>query len=578
MSISIQRLVSYYRPQRTLLAAVLACGLAGTALTLIFPLLVLNITNTVLAHGVSTALPTVYRIGGLMVLLLIGQSAAAYFVDYHGHQLGARMENTLRRELFEHLQTLSLGFFDGTRTGELMSRITNDLMLLGEFFHHAPEEYLTYSATFVGAFVILCTINVPLTLVIFAFLPVVGAFVVVFNRVLNRTLYANRETIAAVNAQAEESLAGIRVVQSFANEPLEIAKFHQANQRFLESRRHTYRADASLYTAVGALVRLITVAIVVLGSVAIVHQQLTLGDLITYLLYVSYVVEPIQRLAFMTNQLQEGMTGLQRFLEITAIKPAIPSRPDAHVLTSIRGRITFERVSFRYQPSLPPVLADLTLTIEPGEYVALVGPSGAGKSTLCALIPRFYDVTAGSVLIDGLDVRDLDVRALRRQIGIVHQEVYLFAGTVMDNIRYGNPEASDADVIAAAKSAHADAFIQQLAHGYDTEIGQRGVTLSGGQRQRLSIARVVLKDPPVLIFDEATSALDYESELAVQRSLETMARGRTTLVIAHRLSTVRHAQRIVVLTPDGIAEQGTHEALLARDGVYARLYAHQWVL
>lgn len=578
MPIPIKRLVSYYRPQRTLLAAVLTAAMTGTALTLIFPLLVRYMTNTVLAHGASTALPTVYRLGGLMVLLLVGQAAANYFVDYKGHQLGARMEYTLRGELFAHLQTLSFGFFDGARTGELMSRITNDLMLLGEFFHHAPEEYLTYAARLVGAFVILSTINGHLTIIIFAFLPMVGALVAVFNRVLNRTMHVNRARIAEVNAQAEESLAGIRVVQSFANERLEIAKFHRANQRFLDSRTNTYRADASLYTAVGALVQLITVAVVVFGSAAIVHRHLNVGDLITYLLYVAYVVEPIQRLAFMTNQLQEGVTGFQRFLEIMEAEPAVTNRCDAYMLTAVHGRITFDHVSFCYQAHLSPVLRDLCLTVEPGEYVALVGPSGAGKSTLCSLIPRFYDVTGGRLMIDGHDVRALDLRSLRQYIGIVHQDVYLFSGTIMDNIRYGNPGASDEEVMAAAQQAHAHEFIRRLPQGYDSEIGQRGVMLSGGQRQRLSIARVFLKDPPILIFDEATSALDYESELMVHRSLEAVARGRTTLVIAHRLSTIRHAQRILVLTTDGIVEQGTHEALLAGDGLYARLYAHQLAL
>jgi ATP-binding cassette subfamily B protein len=578
MGIPISRLLSYYRPHRGLLVAVLACGLLATGLAMAFPLLVRYITNTVLTHHLPEALPTVYRVGAVMVLLLVLQSLAQYFVDYRGHELGARMENTLRVELFSHLQTLSFEFFDRTRSGELMSRLTNDLMLLGEFYHHAPEDYLNYLVRFVGAFTILALIDFRLTLVIFAFLPVLGVFVVVFNQLLSRTLRDNRERIADVNVQAEESLSGIRVVQSFANEPVEVLKFREASHRFLHSRKNTYRADAYLYTSVQALVQLITVAVVVLGSAVIVHGHLNLGDLITYLLYIAYVVEPIQRLAFMTNQLQEGLTGFRRFQEIMDVAPAITDAPRTETLANVRGRIEFRDVSFRYGPHLDPVLNNLSFVIEPGEYVALVGPSGAGKSTLCALVPRFYDVTGGGVWLDGHDVRGLELKSLRQSIGSVQQDVYLFAGTVMDNIRYGNPTATDEEVVRAGRLAHAHDFITRLPGGYRSIIGQRGITLSGGQRQRLSIARVFLKNPPVLIFDEATSALDYESEKLVQQSLEEVARGRTTIVIAHRLSTIRNAERIIVLTADGIVEEGTHEALMAQAGVYAQLYAAQVAL
>ncbi len=573
MGISLKRLMSYYRPHRMLLAAVLGCALLTSGLALLFPLLVRYITNTVLAHNLSQALPAVYRVGGAMVGLLILQALAQYVLDYQGHVLGARMENTLRIELFSHLQKLSLEYFDRGRTGELMSRLTNDLMLLGEFYHHAPEDYLNYLARFVGAFTILAVIDIRLTLVMFAFLPVLGVFVVVFNQRLSRTMRDNRERIADVNVQAEESLSGIRVVQSFANEPMEVRKFHEASHGFLASRQNTYRADAYLYTSVQGLVQLLTVAVVVLGSAGIVHQTLNLGDLITYLLYVAYVVEPIQRLAFMTNQLQEGLTGFRRFQEIMDVEPAIKSVAGAVTLKEVAGRIEFRHVWFRYAPHREDVLKDLSLRIDPGEYVALVGPSGAGKSTLCALVPRFYDVTEGAVMLDGQDVRGIELTSLRQSVGIVQQDVYLFSGSILDNIRYGNPSASDRDVVRAARLAHAHEFITGLPDGYRSLIGSRGVTLSGGERQRISIARVFLKDPPVLIFDEATSALDYESEKLVQQSLESLAAGRTTIVIAHRLSTIRNARRIVVLTDEGVVEEGTHMDLMAREGVYAQFYA-----
>lgn len=511
-----------------------------------------------------------------MLVLVVIQNIGNYFVDYKGHEVGARMERDMRSELFAHMQKLSLSFYDKEKTGQLMSRITNDLLLLSELYHHGPEDYVKYLARFIGAFVILFFINAPLTIAVFCFLPFLGAFTLYFNKKLNKALRRNKERIGDVNAQVEDSLSGIRVVKSFANEHVEIEKFNRENNRFLDSRKKTYKAEAYFFNGVEAFIQLITITVIILGSASIVNNTLELADLITFLLYINFMIEPIQRLTHMSTQFQEGITGFQRFMEIMNLKPAVEYKPNAITLPEVHGEIEFKQVSFRYEDHLDNVLVNLSLRIQPGEYVALVGPSGAGKTTLCSLIPRFYDVTDGEVLLDGINVRDIDLQSLRNNIGIVQQDVYLFAGTVMENIRYGNPAASDEEIITAAKHANAHDFIMSLPNGYHSEIGQRGVKLSGGQKQRLSIARVFLENPPVLILDEATSALDNESESIVKKSLESLAKGRTTLVIAHRLSTIRNAQRIIVLTEDGIVEQGTHDALLARDGVYTHLYSKQF--
>lgn len=554
----------------------LACALFVSAVTLAFPLLVRYITKHVLEEDLSQALGKVYWIGGLMLVLAAVQNLGSYFVDYKGHEVGARMESDMRSELFAHMQKLSFDFYDKEKTGRLMSRLTNDLLLLSELYHHGPEDYVRSLSRFFGALAILFFIDAPLTLAVLCFFPILVFFALYFNKKLNKALAGNKERIADVNAQAEDSLSGIRVVQSFAGERMEIEKFERENSRFLESRKQTYRAEALFYNSFEMLLQLITITVVIFGSAQIVRHKLDLADLITFLLYIGYMIEPIQRMTHMSTQLQEGVTGFQRFMEIMKLKPSIASKPDAAVLARVNGDIEFRRVSFHYEDRKTHVLNDLSLRIRPGEYVALVGPSGAGKTTLCSLIPRFYDATAGEVRLDGTDVRDLELESLRKNIGIVQQDVYLFAGTVMENLRYGNPAATDEEIIAAAVKANAHEFIMGLPQGYRSEIGQRGVKLSGGQKQRLSIARVFLKNPPIVIMDEATSALDNESEDIVKRSLESLAEGRTTIVIAHRLSTIRGAQRILVLTEDGLAEEGTHDELIARGGVYAQLYAKQF--
>lgn len=576
MRFPIKKFFSYYKPYRGLFLSVLACALLVSAVTLAFPLLVRYITKHVLEEDLSQALGKVYWIGGLMLVLAAVQNLGSYFVDYKGHEVGARMESDMRSELFAHMQKLSFDFYDKEKTGRLMSRLTNDLLLLSELYHHGPEDYVSSLSRFFGALAILFFIDAPLTLAVLCFFPILVFFALYFNKKLNKALAGNKERIADVNAQAEDSLSGIRVVQSFAGERMEIEKFERENSRFLESRKQTYRAEALFYNSFEMLLQLITITVVIFGSAQIVRHKLDLADLITFLLYIGYMIEPIQRMTHMSTQLQEGVTGFQRFMEIMKLKPSIASKPDAAVLARVNGDIEFRRVSFHYEDRKTHVLNDLSLRIRPGEYVALVGPSGAGKTTLCSLIPRFYDATAGEVRLDGTDVRDLELESLRKNIGIVQQDVYLFAGTVMENLRYGNPAATDEEIIAAAVKANAHEFIMGLPQGYRSEIGQRGVKLSGGQKQRLSIARVFLKNPPIVIMDEATSALDNESEDIVKRSLESLAEGRTTIVIAHRLSTIRGAQRILVLTEDGLAEEGTHDELIARGGVYAQLYAKQF--
>ncbi|USK32008.1 ABC transporter ATP-binding protein/permease [Bacillus sp. F19] len=576
MRFPVKKFFSYYKPYLTLFFSVLACAFIVSAVTLTFPLLVRYITKDVLEGDLSIALSKVYWIGGLMLVLVTVQNIGNYFVDYKGHEIGARMERDLRSELFTHMQKLSFSFYDKEKTGQLMSRITNDLLLLSELYHHGPEDYVKYLVRFIGAFVILFFINAPLTIAVFCFLPFLGVFALYFNKMLNRALRSNKERIGDVNAQVEDSLSGIRTVKSFANEQIEIEKFDRENNRFLHSRKRTYQAEALLYNSFETIIQLITITVIIFGSASIVNNTLDLEDLITFLLYISFMIEPIQRLTQMSTQLQEGITGFQRFMEIMNLKPAIDNKPNPVTLSEVSGEIEFNQVSFRYEEHLNNVIQNLSLRILPGEYVALVGPSGAGKTTLCSLIPRFYDVTDGDVFLDGVNVRDIDLESLRNNIGIVQQDVYLFAGTVMENIRYGDPAASDNEIIEAAKLANAHDFIMNLPKGYSSEIGQRGVKLSGGQKQRLCIARVFLKNPPILILDEATSALDNESESIIKESLDLLAKGRTTIVIAHRLSTIRNAKRIIVLAENGIAEQGNHNSLLACDGSYSRLYSKQF--
>ena len=570
-----KKFLSYYRPYLGLLITDLLCACMVSAIALILPLCTSYITKTVLVERQPDAMMQIMLVGALMLALLVVYTACNTFVDYQGHMMGSLMESDMRHELFAHYQTLSFSFYDEQKTGQLMTRLTNDLFSLSEFYHHGPEDMTIAVLKLVGVFVILFSINVPLTLLILCFMPCMATYAFYFNRIMNRALRLSKDRIGDINAQVEDTLAGMRVVQSFTNEALEQQKFAYENDRFIESRRAGHRSEAYFYEGMVAFGQLTTIVVIVVGGISIVHATLSLADLLTYVLCIGILFEPLERLVNFARLYQEGITSFHRFMDLLEVPPSITEAPDAIELGLVQGQIHFNNVSFGYKAHYGAVLRDISLHIRAGEYIAFVGFSGVGKTTLCSLIPRFYDVSAGAILLDGIDIRTVRLASLRQNIGIVYQEVYLFAGTVAENIRYGKPGASDAEVIAAAKQAHAHEFIMRLPQGYATDIGQRGVKLSGGQKQRLSIARVFLKDPPIIIFDEATSSLDNESELAVQASLEALSNNRTTLVIAHRLSTVRNAQRIIVLTECGIAEQGTHAELLALNGMYASFYAMQ---
>lgn len=572
MNFRLKKFLSYYKPYKGLLVMDLLCAFIVSAITLVMPLCANIITKNILESDSPDRMNQIYAMGALMLGLVAIYAICNTFVDYQGHMMGTFMESDMRRELFEHYQKLSFSFYDERKTGQLMTRLTGDTLAMSEFYHHGPEDMTIAVLKFIGVFILLLTVNVPLTLILFVTMPFMGIYALYFNRKMNAAWENVYERIGDVNAQVEDSLAGIRVVKSFTNETVEQAKFNNENRRFVEGRRDGYWSEAYFYGGMIAFTQFMTIAVLVLGGVAILNAKLALPDLVTYLMCVGILIDPIQRVVNFARVYQEGITGFRRFTEMLAIQPDIQDVKDAIELTQVEGNIEFRNVSFKYKEDYNHVLKHISLRVQAGEYVALVGPSGVGKTTLCSLIPRFYEINEGAILLDGEDIRDISQRSLRRQIGIVQQDVYLFAGTVAENIRYGKQDASMDEVIDAAKKANAHEFIMALPDGYDTDIGQRGVKLSGGQKQRLSIARVFLKNPPIIIFDEATSSLDNESEKAVQESMERLTDNRTMVVIAHRLSTVRNAQRIIVLTENGIEEEGTHDELLMRGGTYANLY------
>ncbi len=569
----VRRFIPYYRPYLRTLAASLACAALSTACALVFPLIIREITDLAVTGIAGITASVVLRLGLTYLTLLLLEAGSRYYMQFRGHIMGAMMERDMRRDLFSHLSQLSFSYYSQTKIGQIMARITSDLFDITEFAHHCPEEFLIGFINLAVSFILLSGMNLSLTLIIFLALPILLLSIFLFNRRMRSTFKACRYQLGEINARAEDSLLGMRVVQSFANEELESQKFEEGNETFLTLKKKQYNVMAGFHSTTRLLNGLMNLLVIVAGAYFLSRGELSPGEFASYLLYVNLLLNTVTRLVDFTEQYQRGLTGIDRFFEIMDAPLEITDRQGAVALKGVKGDITLDNVGFRYEENGSKVLDHISLFVPRGQNVAIVGPSGSGKTTLCNLIPRFYDVTEGRVLIDGRDVRDLTLRSLRGSIGMVQQDVYLFSGTVFENIVYGRPGASREEVEQAARRAGAHEFIQALPNGYDTYVGERGVKLSGGQKQRLSIARVFLKDPPILLLDEATSALDNESELLVQRSLEELTRGRTTLTIAHRLTTIRNADVIWVLTDKGLEEHGSHEELMKRKGLYCSLYS-----
>ena len=566
----IRRFLPYMAKYRGVLAFDLFCAALTTLCDIALPSIMRTLTNTVSAAALTV--DTVLRLAALYFVLRIIDGAASYFMSGIGHIMGVHIETDMRRDAFDHLLRLDHTYYNNTKVGQIMGRITNDLFDVTEFAHHCPEEFFIAAIKITASFVILCQSSVALTLILFACVPLMAVVSTLINQKMRAAFRRQRVQIGELNARIEDSLLGERVVKAFANEEVEKEKFEKDNAAFQAIKKQSYRYMAAFQTSTRLFDGLMYLVVIVAGGLFLVYGKIDPGDMVAYMLYVTTLIATIRRIVEFAEQFQRGMTGIERFCEIMDADVEIFDEPDARPLTVTEGAIRLEDVSFEYPDDHNQVLRNVNLSIRPGEKVALVGPSGGGKTTLCNLIPRFYDVTSGRILIDDQDVRSVTLKSLRGAIGVVQQDVYLFSGTVYENIAYGKVGASREEVIAAAKLAGAHEFITQLKNGYDTYVGERGVKLSGGQKQRISIARVFLKNPPILILDEATSALDNESEVLVGKSLEKLARGRTTLTIAHRLTTIQHADRILVLGAEGIEEEGTHEQLLAKQGVYYRLW------
>jgi len=572
MKKNLKKMASYYKPYFGTFMLDLFFAFLASATALVIPLVVRYITSNIANIKADGDIRLILTIGGVLFGLVLVNFGSRYFISYVGHVMGAKIEYNMRSEIFDHYQKLSFSFYDEQKVGSLMSRVTSDLFDITELLHHGPENLAISAIKIIGAFIILSNISLYLTLAAFALIPIMIVYAIFMNRRMRRAFRENRVKIADINTQIEDNLSGIRVVKSFANEEIENGKFKVGNDAFLKAKKNSYFYMGLFHSGMSSFNILINVIVIVVGGVLLIKNLVDVPDFVAFLLYINVFTEPIQTLVEFTEQFQNGYTGFERFREIMDIEPDIEDSPRAEELKDVKGDIVFEDVSFKYKDSAHRVLRHINLDVKAGSYVALVGSSGGGKTTLCSLIPRFYEVTKGSIKIDGKDIREVTLKSLRDNIGIVQQDVYLFAGTVYENILYGKPSATREEVIEAAKLANAHEFIEGLPNGYETDIGQRGVKLSGGQKQRLSIARVFLKNPPILIFDEATSALDNESENIVKESLEKLAANRTTLVIAHRLSTIKNAERILVLTEKGIEESGTHDELMAKNGIYAGLY------
>lgn len=568
----IRRFAPYYRKYWKIVVFDLFCAALTTICELVLPLIATSITRRATTDLASLTIAFVLKLGGLYLVLRAIDAAANYYMQSVGHIMGSHIETDMRTDLFSHLQKLSFNYYSETKVGQIMSRMTSDLFEVTEFSHHCPEEFFIAGIKIVVSFIILCGMNVPLTLCMFAVLPMMLIATRYFNKQMRRVFKERNKQVGEINAQVEDSLLGIRVVKSFANEAIEEKKFDKGNKKFLEIKKRSYECMAAFATSNRIFDGLMYIIVVIIGALQIREGRLTAAEFTAYLLYANMLLNSIRRIVEFTEQFQRGMTGIERFFEIMDVPCEITDSPDAKPLGEVKGAVSFEDVGFHYGDNDHDVLHHLNLQVRAGESVALVGPSGSGKTTLCNLIPRFYDVTEGRIRIDGKNIKDVTLQSLRNAVGMVQQEVYLFSGSVYDNIVYGKPGASKEEVIAAAKMAGAHDFISALPDGYDTFVGERGVKLSGGQKQRISIARVFLKNPPILILDEATSALDNESERLVQQSLEKLAKGRTVFTIAHRLTTIRGADTIWVLTDKGVEEQGSHSELMKKGGLYAHLY------
>ena len=568
----IKRFLPYYKAHYKTLIFDLFCAALTTVCELVLPLIVRYITDAVIKDIALLTTKTILTIGFSYLALRIIDALANYYMASIGHIMGTKMETNMRRDLFNHLQKLSYSYYDDTKVGTIMSRITSDLFDVTEFAHHCPEEFFIAGIKIVVSFVILCFINVPLTLLLFAVIPVMAICLNYFKKRMKEGFRESRVAVGELNSQIEDSLLGIRVVKSFANEPIEEYKFKKGNEKFLEIKSRVYKYMGSHSSINRASEGLMYIVIVVAGAFFLVKGKIEAPDYIAYLLYIGTLLTSIRKIIDFAEQFQRGMTGIERFNEILDTDPTIFDKENSTELVVTDGAIEFNNVSFSYSEDTEQILSGINISIKSGESVALVGPSGGGKTTICNLIPRFYEATDGTIKIDGADIKDVTLKSLRENIGVVQQDVYLFSGTVRENIEYGKPGATDDEIWEAARLAGADEFIKNLPDGMDTYVGERGVKLSGGQKQRISIARVFLKNPKILILDEATSALDNESEFLVQQSLERLAQGRTTITVAHRLTTIKNADTILVITKDGIAESGNHEELVKQNGIYANMY------
>ena len=570
-----RKFIRYYRPYKAIFYFDIFCALLLSAIDISLPQVLRWLTSGAFAQGPDQILQILWPLAGLLLLMCAARYGCQYFITSWGHIMGARMESNMRQDLFDHFQRLSFSYYDRNNTGDMMSRLVSDLFDISELAHHGPENIFISAVKLVGSFLLLLFINVPMTLILAAVTAVMVVFSISQNKKMRATFMDNRRKISGVNSRVQDSLAGIRVVKSFGNESLEHDKFERSNLMFLDSKIKNYRIMGTFRAGNSFFEGLLYLTVLISGGYFIAYGGLALSDLAVYALYITIFINPIDVLVEFTEQFQKGYSGFKRFLEVIETEPDIFDKPGAVELGDVHGDIEYRDVSFSYNSS-ERVLNRIDLNIRAGQSIALVGPSGGGKTTLCSLLPRFYDVTGGSVSIDGIDVRDIRLESLRNAIGIVQQDVYLFSGSIRDNIAYGRPDATDKEIVEAAKKANIHDFIMSLEDGYSTYVGERGARLSGGQKQRISIARVFLKNPKILILDEATSALDNESERRIQASLDLLSRDRTTIVIAHRLSTIRNADEIIVIGDDGILERGSHDDLLRSNGVYARYYNLQY--